>query len=165
MVLAIFDVLADNTGVKSFRMRWSAFNLTRFWKFWKIVEKSVFGRFGGCLGTLGCGKVGFSWFLDDFETFWFFWFFAHPPNHFFFFGEGFFSRFFWFFGFWGVVWKFWREALGLSWEFSVGCKDSSGLVGFDYDGLHFFTPAPLQPPFWFLFFLVVGRLCSRREIV
>ena len=44
-----------------------------------------------------------------------------------------------FFGFWGVVWKFWREALGLSWEFSVGCKDSSGLVGFDYDGLHFFT--------------------------
>ena len=47
--------------------------------------------------------------------------------------------FFDFFGFWGVVWKFWREALGLSWEFSVGCKDSSGLVGFDYDGLHFFT--------------------------
>ena len=50
--------------------------------------------------------------------------------------------FFDFFGFWGVVWKFWREALGLSWEFSVGCKDSSGLVGFDYDGLHFFTPPP-----------------------
>ena len=44
-----------------------------------------------------------------------------------------------FFGFWGVVWKFWREALGLSWEFLIGCKDSSGLIGFDYDGLHFFT--------------------------
>ena len=43
-----------------------------------------------------------------------------------------------FFGFWGVVWKFWREALGLSWEFLVGCKDSSGLIGFDYDGLHVF---------------------------
>ena len=38
----------------------------------------------------------------------------------------------------GAVWKFWREALGLSWEFSVRCKDSSGLVGFDYDGLHLF---------------------------
>ena len=38
-----------------------------------------------------------------------------------------------------MVWKFWREALGLSWEFLIGCKDSSGLIGFDYDGLHFFT--------------------------
>jgi len=26
---------------------------------------------------------------------------------------------------------------------SVGCKDSSGLVGFDYDGLNFFTSSRL----------------------
>ena len=49
-----------------------------------------------------------------------------------------------FFGFWGVVWKFSREAAGLSWQCSVGCKDSSGLVGFDYDELHLFTP-PAPP--------------------
>ena len=41
--------------------------------------------------------------------------------------------------FW-VVWKFGREAPELMWRDSVGCKDSSGPVGFDYHELHFFTP-------------------------
>ena len=50
------------------------------------------------------------------------------------------------FGFFWAVGKFWREAptLCLCVCVSVGCKDSSGLVGFDYDGLHF-SP-PLAPP-------------------
>ena len=33
--------------------------------------------------------------------------------------------------FWGAVWKCWREAVGLSWQCLIGCKDSSGLAGFD----------------------------------
>ena len=45
-----------------------------------------------------------------------------------------------FFCFFWVVWKFWREAPGLMRRDSVGCKDSSGPVGFDYHELHFFTP-------------------------
>ena len=53
-----------------------------------------------------------------------------------------FFKIFDFFGFWRLVWKFSREALGLSWHCSVGCRDSSGLVGFDYDDLHFSVPPP-----------------------
>ena len=41
-------------------------------KILKNCQKSVFGRFGGCLGTLGCRKVGFFLVFDDFETFGFF---------------------------------------------------------------------------------------------
>ena len=86
--------------------------------------------FLGSLGTRGCRIFEFFWFLGDFcfLNLDFFLFFCV------------FLFFLFFFVFWGVVWKFWREALGLFWGFSVGCKDSSGLVGFDYDGLHFFTP-------------------------
>ena len=38
---------------------------------------------------------------------------------------------------WGA-WKFWREARGLLWRGSIRCKDSSGLVGFDWDGFDLF---------------------------
>ena len=51
------------------------------------------------------------------------------------------------FGFVRVVRKFLREVPGLSWQSSVGCNESSGLVKFDYDGLHLFTL------FFFVFFL------------
>ena len=55
-----------------------------------------------------------------------------------------FFNFFDFFGFFWAVGKFWREATALCLWVSVWCKDSSGLVGFDYDGLHFFTSS--RPP-------------------
>ena len=61
----------------------------------------------------------------DFWRFWNFWFF-------------------WFFWFFWSVWKFWCAAMALCLWVSVWCKDFSGLVGFDYDGLHFFTSS--RPP-------------------
>ena len=70
------------------------------------------------MGSLGVRKSQFLSFLIDFD-------------------------FLIFLVFW-VVGKFWREATALCLWVSVGCKDSSGLVGFDYDGLHF-SP-PLAPP-------------------
>ena len=49
-----------------------------------------------------------------------------------------------FFVFW-AVWKFWREAPGLMRRALVGCKDSSGPVGFDYHELHSFTRPEIGP--------------------
>ena len=102
-----------------------------FENFEKISKNRFFEHFGAHWRLGGAGKLGFFGFLMISKI----------------------LDFFDFLGFWGVVWKFWREALGLSWEFSVGCKDSSGLVGFDNDGLHGFYM------FFLVFFFVLCFCC------